>query len=154
MDTSPSSLQALQAELRGTEGLDLLTSPGDLERYSRDAYDYSPVLAPLLRHCRAQLVVRPHCVAAVMAVAGACARAAVPLTLRGAGTGNYGQCVPLKAGVVMLMGELNTVRDLDPSTGVVQVESGVILKDLDRSLGCHGHKALFSQTECFFFKLG
>lgn len=140
MDTSPSSLQALQAELRGTEGLDLLTSPGDLERYSRDAYDYSPVLAPLLRHCRAQLVVRPHCVAAVMAVAGACARAAVPLTLRGAGTGNYGQCVPLKAGVVMLMGELNAVRDLDPSTGVVLVESGVILKDLDRSLGCHGRQ--------------
>ena len=108
MDRSPQALQALLKELELVEGLDLLTATADLERYSRDAYDYSPVLEPLFRDCRAHLVVRPHSVDAVVAVAAACARARIPLTLRGSGTGNYGQCVPLEGGVVMLMGELRS----------------------------------------------
>ena len=140
MERSPQVLQALLAELELVEGLDLLTAPADLERYSRDAYDYSPVLEPLFRDCQAQLVVRPRSLDAVVAVAAACAQAGVPLTLRGSGTGNYGQCVPLQGGVVMLMGELRSVRQIDATTGVVNVECGCLLKDLDRELASHGRQ--------------
>ena len=140
MDRSPQALQALLKELEPVEGLDLLTATADLERYSRDAYDYSPVLEPLFRDCQAQLVVRPHSVDAVVAVAAACARAHIPLTLRGSGTGNYGQCVPLEGGVVMLMGELRAVREIDGATGAVEVECGCLLKDLDRQLVDQGRQ--------------
>jgi FAD/FMN-containing dehydrogenase len=83
----PRVLEGLLEELTGLEQLSVWRDPADLERFSRDAYDYSPVLLERLRSCRADLVVRPESVAAVMAVAAACARHQVPLTLRGAGTG-------------------------------------------------------------------
>ena len=134
MDHPSQTLQNLREALAAVPELEVLTLPADLERYSRDAFDYSPVLAARFRECRADLVVRPRSRSAVVAVASACARAQVPLTLRGSGTGNYGQCVPLKGGVVMLMNEMRAVRSLDPSTGVVEVECGCLLKDLDHAL--------------------
>ena len=140
MEHAPEAVQALRSALEAVDELDLLSTTADLDRFSRDAYDYSPVLKEQFGPCRAQLVVRPKSVAAVMAVASACAQRSVPLTLRGAGTGNYGQCVPLQGGVVMLMGELRAVRALDPVTGVVEVECGCLLKDLDRELASQGRQ--------------
>jgi FAD/FMN-containing dehydrogenase len=133
----PRALEELLDELGRQEQVEILADPGDLDRYSRDAYDYSPILRERFRECRADLVVRPKSVAAVVAVASACARAEVPLTIRGSGTGNYGQCVPMKAGLVMLMNELRAVRSVDASTGVVEVECGCLLKDLDHALAAH-----------------
>ena len=48
---------ALQNELVAVADLSLLKSPAELDRYSRDAYDYSPVLREQLSQCRADLVV-------------------------------------------------------------------------------------------------
>lgn len=124
----------LRTELAAVPGLRLMTQPEDLERYSRDAYDYSPVLQKRLAQCRAELVVRPETVEAVVRVAAACRQHRVPLTLRGSGTGNYGQSVPLEAGVVMVMSQLRAVRSIDPASGVVMVECGCLLKDLNREL--------------------
>ena len=138
--TSPRALADLRVELIAVADLELIETPTELERFSRDAYDFSPVLREQLEGCCADYVVRPHTVAAVAAVAGACVRHGVPLTLRAAGTGNYGQCVPLSGGVVMLMGALSKVRCLDPITGVVTVEAGCLLRDLDQYLSCHGRQ--------------
>ena len=110
----------------------------DLERLSSDFHGFSPVLHQLLAGCRAQLAVRPSGVDEVCAVAGACARLGVPLTVRGAGTGNYGQCVPLAGGVVLEMGGLATLRGLEAGTGVLEAEAGCLLADLDRQMGPHG----------------
>ena len=138
---------ALHNELAAIADLRLLTSPADLDRYSRDAYDYSPVLREQLSQCRADLVVSAVSVPAVQAVAAACHRHGVPLTLRGAGTGNYGQSVPLKGGVVLLMDALREVRSIDPVSGVVTVECGCLMRDLDRALAVHGRQLrLFPST--------
>ena len=131
---------AMRSELTAISGLSVLTEPDDLERYSRDAYDYSPVLRERLADCRADVVVRPDSVDAVVQVAGLCRRHGVPLTLRGSGTGNYGQCVPLEAGVVMLMSHLRSVRAIDHVTGDVTVECGCLLKDLNRELVAQGRQ--------------
>ena len=93
---SSESLAALAVELATDHELELLSGDADLQRYSRDFYDYSPILQPRLSLCRADLVVRPITVAGVERLAAACGRHGVPLTLRGSGTGNYGQCVPLE----------------------------------------------------------
>ena len=131
---------ALRTELAAVTGLRLLTQPEELDRYSRDAYDYSPVLQQRLAHCRAELVVRPDTVEAVVRVAAACRRHAVPLTLRGSGTGNYGQSVPLESGVVMVMTQLRAVRSIDQASGVAVVECGCLLKDLNSELAGFGRQ--------------
>lgn len=117
-----------------------MTQPEELERLSRDAYDYSPVLLQRLAHCRAELVVRPETVEAVVRVAAACRRHSVPLTLRGSGTGNYGQSVPLQSGVVMVMTQLRAVRSIDHASGVAVVECGCLMKDLNRELAGVGRQ--------------
>jgi FAD/FMN-containing dehydrogenase len=112
--------------------------PAELARLSRDFFDYSPVLTPRLADARAQLAVRPTSVAQVQQVAAACASHGIPLTLRGAGTGNYGQCVPLAGGVVLELTGLQRLRHLDPASGVLEVEAGALLAAIDRQLRPQG----------------
>ena len=134
-------IAALAAELRRSDpALPLLgaESPAELERLSRDYYDYSPVLVPVLEHCRAQLVAAASSVEQVRLVAGACARHGVPLTVRGAGTGNYGQCVPLHGGLVLDLSGLNRLRHLDEATGVIEVEAGALMGAIDHQLAPRG----------------
>ncbi|MFM7634122.1 MAG: FAD-binding oxidoreductase [Cyanobacteriota bacterium] len=141
-------IRALAAELAAADpGLPLLgpLQPGsppalalELQRLSRDYFDYSPVLVPLLEGRQADLVVKAGSLEQVVLVAGACARQRVPLTVRGAGTGNYGQCVPLQGGVVLDLAGLNRLRRLEPATGVVEVEAGCGLAALDQQLAPHG----------------
>jgi FAD/FMN-containing dehydrogenase len=127
-------LQRLDGQLRFTTA----EQPAELERLSRDFYDYSPVLVPRFSGQRAQLVVRVRTVAQVQLVAGACARAGVPLTLRGAGTGNYGQCVPLAGGVVLELTGLDRLRAVEAGSGVIEVEAGAVLASIDQQLAPHG----------------
>ena len=133
-------MNGLVEDLRAVPDLVLLQDPAELQRFSRDAYDYSPVLKAQLDRCQADLVVRPSSVAAVEALAAACYRHRVPLTLRGTGTGNYGQSVPLEGGVVMLTSALQRVRSIDPHTGVVTVEPGCSLRELDQQLRLQGRQ--------------
>ena len=133
------TIAALAAELEAVEpGLVLHRSIEERTRLSRDFHDYSPVLTPLLAGKIAQLAAVASTVEQVMAVAAACARHGVPLTLRGAGTGNYGQCVPLAGGVVLDLTGLNRVRRIDPSSGVLEAEAGCRLAELDAALAPHG----------------
>ena len=133
-------MNGLVEDLRAVPDLVVLQDPAELQRFSRDAYDYSPVLKAQLDRCQADLVVRPSSVAAVEALAAACYRHRVPLTLRGTGTGNYGQSVPLEGGVVMLTTALQRVRSIDPHTGVVTVEPGCSLRELDQQLRLQGRQ--------------
>ena len=134
------ALIALRQALSAVPDLELSSEPAELQRNSRDAFDYSPVLTPRLEPCRAELVARPRTVEAVERLASACATHQVPLTLRGSGTGNYGQCVPLEGGVVMLTSALRQIRSIDPATGVVTVEPGCVMRDLDQELRRHGRQ--------------
>jgi FAD/FMN-containing dehydrogenase len=136
---SDALMRALERELmRLAPTLKVLSTAGELEKRSSDFHSFSPVLRQLLAGCRAQLAVCPRGVEEVTVVAGACARLGVPLTMRGAGTGNYGQCVPLAGGVVLEMGALAALREVEAATGVVEAEAGCLLADLDRRLLPHG----------------
>ena len=56
---------ALRQTLSTVPDLELLAEPAELQRHSRDAFEYSPVLSPQLESCRADLVARPRTVQAV-----------------------------------------------------------------------------------------
>ena len=112
------------------DGSRVLTQPQAVERLSRDFYWYSPVLKALLDDKRADAVVQPVGVAEVCAVLRCCYAQQVPVTVRGAGTGNYGQAVPLNGGVVLDLQRMDRIEDIGPD-GVAVCEPGVKLGQLE-----------------------
>ena len=97
---SPEAVAGAVAELRerGVEVVDSADSDDAARRValaSRDFYWYSPKLKRELRGMKGDALVVARSEADVVNVAGVAARGGVPLTPRGAGTGNYGQAVPM-----------------------------------------------------------
>ena len=107
----------------------VITEPALVRQKSRDFFWYSPILKARLNRMTADLVACPRDEAEVVRVAAACARARVPLTARGGGTGNYGQAVPLAGGVVLDLTGMN--RILSVEGGMLRVEPGARLIDID-----------------------
>jgi FAD/FMN-containing dehydrogenase len=110
--------------------------PSMLRRRSRDYFWYSQALAEDLAGCQAEVIVTPRDEADVMRVAAACARHRVPLTPRGAGTGNYGQAVPLQGGVVLDLSEMTALEWSRP--GVMRVQPGARMHLIDEQLRPQG----------------
>ena len=97
---------AIPAALRrDLADIPLLEDAGSLRMRSRDFFWFSPILKEMLDDKRAEIVAVPRNKSDVVRVAAACARHRVPLTVRGGGTGNYGQAVPLAGGVVLDMAQ-------------------------------------------------
>jgi len=132
--------QRLIEKLKKVDNLEVIESLSDVKRLSKDFYNYSPILEKKLNGCIADLVVRPLDRDAVVKVAEICWEFSIPLTLRGAGTGNYGQSVPLFKGIVMQMNLLNKMEEYYPDTGFVKVQSGCLMGDLNKQLEKHGRE--------------
>ncbi|QPH55905.1 FAD-binding oxidoreductase [Pontivivens ytuae] len=96
---------------------------------SRDFFWYSPVLKERLDHVVGDFVVAPKTEAEVIEVLKTCYAHDVPVTTRGAGTGNYGQAMPLEGGCILHLKNMAAVKEIHP--GRVIVEPGCLLKDLD-----------------------
>lgn len=96
-----------------------------IKQKSHDFHWYSPVLTPQLQNCLAEVVVQPKSEEEIAAVVTAAVRHRIPLTLRGGGTGNYGQSVPLKGGVLVDMTGFNKVLAVE--TGRIRVQSGTVI---------------------------
>ena len=116
----------MQEKLKKGDNLEIIERIADLKRLSKDFYNYSPILEERLDGCIADYVVRPIDQNAVKKVAEICWELNVPLTLRGSGTGNYGQAVPLFKGIIMQMNYLNKLEEFYPETGFVKVQSGSV----------------------------
>jgi len=108
----------------------VLTAPAVVERLSKDFYWYSPVLRPALESKRADVVVQPVNVEEVRAVLRYCYAHDVPVTPRGAGTGNYGQAIPLCGGVVLDLSRMDRIMEI-AAEGVAVCEPGVRLGVLE-----------------------
>ena len=105
---------------------------GRLERLSQDYYWFSPVLKRQLQHLRADAVAKPRTEDEIRAVVAACAAARLPITVRGSGTGNYGQSMPLHGGVVIDLSAYNAL--LWTRDGAARAQAGIRMADLDRQL--------------------
>lgn len=104
-------------------------NPATIRAKSRDFFWYSPVLKEAMDHLEADFVVNPKSEDEVIEVLRVCYAHDVPVTTRGAGTGNYGQAMPMRGGCVMHLRYLDKVKAVHP--GRVICEPGVLLKDLD-----------------------
>ncbi|TVP61357.1 MAG: FAD-binding oxidoreductase [Leptolyngbya sp. LCM1.Bin17] len=110
--------------------IETIRDPNQLDKLSKDYYYFSPVLQGLLADKVGDLVVRPTTEAEVLAVAQVCVDARVPVTVRGAGTGNYGQCMPLAGGVIVDLSRMSAIQRVQP--GVAWVEPGAKLAAIDK----------------------
>ncbi|MEG4816132.1 FAD-binding oxidoreductase [Microcoleus sp. K5-D4] len=118
---------AFSSELSGIE---IISDRAQVVKLSQDYYHFSPVLQPLLSDKTGDLVVRPASEAEVLRIAAACVKSKISLTVRGAGTGNYGQCIPLKGGVILDTTKMHSIRWIKP--GLACVEPGVKMSVFDK----------------------
>jgi FAD/FMN-containing dehydrogenase len=104
----------------------VLTHPLLVGQLSRDFYWYSPVLRRQLDGKTGDLVVQPVTMPEIQEVLRYCHAHDLAVTLRGAGTGNYGQAVPLRGGVVLDLASMDRVEAIQ-ADGVAVCQPGARL---------------------------
>jgi FAD/FMN-containing dehydrogenase len=102
-----------------------------VQQKSRDHYWYSPRLKAQLDGVTAQLVVSPRSTEEVVKALKAAFANDVPITPRGAGTGNYGQAMPLSGGAILSLTNMDKILKIEPDR--VRAEGGVIMEKLDEA---------------------
>ncbi|MBW4557270.1 MAG: FAD-binding oxidoreductase [Trichormus sp. ATA11-4-KO1] len=122
--------KTLDTLINSLKDIETITDTTQVAKLSQDYHTFSPVLVPKLEGKVGDIVVRPANEKEVLQIAATCAKHRVPVTVRGAGTGNYGQCVPLHGGVIVDMTKMQGIPWVKP--GVARVEAGVKLAALDK----------------------
>lgn len=118
-------------ELKGIVG-DEFVSTGEsvLGLHSHDE-SYHPAVLP-------DAVVWPHSTEEVSRVVGWAYGRDVPVTAWGAGTSLEGNPIPVAHGIVIDFQEMNRIIAVRPHDFQVDVEAGVIYKELNKTLSHHG----------------
>ncbi len=122
------------------EGIAMEDNPALVRNKSRDFYWYSPVLKAQLENVTGDLIVSPASEAEVIRTLKVAYAHDVPVTARGAGTGNYGQAMPLSGGIVLDMSRMTAVKEIHP--GRVIAEPGIVIAELDRRTKAHSGQEL------------
>ena len=122
-------LAAELSELIG-DGARVLSAPAVLDRLSHDFYWYSPVLRPLLAGKNGDVAVQAVNVDEVLAILRLAGKHEIPVTVRGAGTGNYGQCVPLEGGILLDLSLMDKLEEIT-ADGVAVCQPGLRLAGLE-----------------------
>ncbi len=131
---------------RKLEPVEVIDDPVTVKKRSRDFFWYSPILNAQLRRSFGDLLLRPktreelaHCLQVAHSEQ-------IPVVLRGGGTGNYGQAVPLKGGLIIETTAMN--RILEIGEGFVRVEAGALMADINTALAAEGWEmAMFPSTQ-------
>jgi FAD binding domain len=90
----------------------IVTATSQIESLSRDFYWYSPVLKRDLAGKLAEVVVQPRSLEQLKSIVRFAFVRKVAITIRGAGTGNYGQCIPTHGGIVVDLAALDKVFEI------------------------------------------
>ena len=120
-------MSSLLDELRAAAGPAQVLTEGDLSAWEQDWRKRY--------RGRALAVVRPGSTQEVAAVMRACAAHATPLVPQGGNTGLVGGSVPDASGtqVLLNLGRMNRVRELDSSNLTLTVEAGCILQTVQET---------------------
>lgn len=135
---TPDDVKTLRAIVGDSAVID---DPKQLQQWSRDSYWYSPVLKAELDEKCAEVIVRPGDQAALIQVIAYAFERHVPITLRGAGTGNYGQGVPLHGGILLDTKALTGIIEVMPER--IRAQAGAKLIDLERAANGIGAELRF-----------
>ena len=98
------------------------------------AYSYDSSFATQVAEYRSDVVVLPRDTADVVSLVRFAYEHSVPITPRGAGTGQTGGAVAAKGGIVLDLSTLNHIVELDADNLQVICEPGVVHADLNKFL--------------------
>ena len=103
--------------------------------WKQGATDMEPFLSEWRGRERGEalLVVTPQSTAEVASVVKACAEAEVGIVPQGGNTGLCGGALPSAGQVLLSMGRMNRVRQVDPNDYSITVEAGCILADVQNA---------------------
>ncbi|MCP3760946.1 FAD-binding oxidoreductase [Domibacillus sp. A3M-37] len=117
---------------QAVSGEAFITDEAVIARLSKDYYWYSPVLEKELAGKRADYVIVPETEEELRRALQAAASEKIPVTIRGGGTGNYGQAVPMTGGLVVDLSRLTEILEI--GDGFVRVQAGARLRDIEKAI--------------------
>ena len=85
------------------------------------------------------VVVLPRSTGQVAATVRACHDAGVPFVARGSGTGLSGGALPHAEGVLIVLSQMRTIRELDPADQRAVLDPGVINLQVSKAAAPHGY---------------
>ena len=135
------TILALAAELRellGERGVS--TEPAALERASADGSRLSPIIREQLPLGLAEVVAYPTTAEEIALTVAAAVRLEVPVTPRGKGTGNYGQAIPMRGGLVLDLSRARAI--LEVGDGFITAEAGASMVSLEQAANKAGQQIL------------
>ncbi|WP_135450405.1 FAD-binding oxidoreductase [Tabrizicola caldifontis] len=126
--------------------VEVIDEPVLVRKRSRDFFWYSPILDRRLKACFGDLVARPKSPAEMARCLSLAARHRVPVTLRGGGTGNYGQSVPMEGGLIIDTTAMGEILEIGPD--FVRVQAGCNIAKLNQALKEKGRELpIFPSTQ-------
>lgn len=102
------------------------------KQLSKDFYWYSPVLTDMLDDKMADYIVKPSNEEEIKSILTLAVQNKTPVTIRGAGTGNYGQIIPMNGGILIDTTRMNKITQINE--GYVRVEPGAKLGVIEKRL--------------------
>ena len=125
-------MSAVEAFCSEIGSIEHTADPATVRRKSRDQFTISPLLRESLAGKSADVVVTPRSKDEIRSVIRAAVRQRLPITVRGGGTANYGQSVPLEGGILLDITSYSGVLGL--TEGTVRVLAGTTVNDIDAAI--------------------
>ncbi|MGZ0657164.1 FAD-binding oxidoreductase [Coraliomargarita sp. W4R72] len=121
---TPETVEALKVIL----GEEHVITGKKTEKYSKDFYWYSPILKELLEDKRAEVALRVKNKEQLQATVALLYKENIPVVVRGGGSGNYGQLIPLYGGAVIDVSGMDEIYSVD---GVVHAQAGATIRKIE-----------------------
>ncbi|MGF1483893.1 MAG: FAD-binding oxidoreductase [Opitutales bacterium] len=130
---------SLLEQFRALVGDDnLVTKEESVDKLSKDFYWYSPVLKRQLEEKRAHFAVKVDSLDTLKAAVSLACKERIPVCLRGGGTGNYGQLIPLYGGVLIDISGMDRILSLEG--GIARTEPGARLFKIEAEANAAGYE--------------